>query len=159
MTTALGGVVVLSCEERSVEKHLLFARLLENGMTMLHLDAREKGVCVPKEHARDQDLRLNFSYRFQLETFEIDQEKVVASLSFQGHPFLCVVPWASVFAMTSHVTDEFQVWQEDLPEEMLDEIVQSMREHQAADSFEECSDDDLKVGGAVRRVGHLRVIK
>jgi hypothetical protein len=42
---------------------------------------------------------------------------VQATLSFGGRPFFCVLPWESIFAVTSSGTGEGQVWPEDLPTE------------------------------------------
>ena len=141
--------------------------MLEAGMTMLHLDARGEAVDVPSNLRDDHHLRLNFSYKFELNTFEIGDEGVVADLSFQGSTYLCAVPWSAVFGMTSHVTGETRIWAEEMPAELLMQaaaLAEAARQEEpaavdetAVDPDEEDEEEDL--GGAVRRVGHLRIIK
>ena len=141
----------------AIDKRESFLELLDTGMTMLHLDARSDGVDVPEQFRTDVHLRLNFSYRFHLDTFTINKDKVEASLSFGGSPYLCVIPWTAVFGMTSHVAQDFRVWPEAMPTELLQQAA-AMADAEPVDSVD--LDEELPViGGAVRRVGHLRVIK
>ena len=165
----MGDFVAVSLEKRSAHKRQTLMQMLDQGMTMVHLDARSEGVCVPAQHTKESHLRLNFSYRFRLEVFEVGEQEVLASLSFDDMAFPCVIPWTAVFAMTSHVSGEFQVWQEELPEEMITEMAESMRGNQKSEAqLEEndqtnenakTDDEGLEEGGAIRRVRHLRVIK
>lgn len=144
------------------DKKLVFEEMLEAGMVMLHLDARRPGVEAPPHLQGEHHLRLNFSYRFHLEHFDIGDDAVEASLSFGGVPHLCIVPWTAVFAMTSHASGEWRIWGEDLPEEVLERAAALTEaetgEPMLADDLLD-DDEDLEPGGAVRRVGHLRVIK
>lgn len=134
-----------------------FVSMLDVGMAMLHLDARASGVDVPLRFRKDRHLRLNFSYRFGLSTFMIEDDAVTADLSFQGLTYLCVIPWDAVFGMTSHVSGETRVWPEDMPAEMLIEAAALAEAAKAKPSPPD--EPDEEVGGAVRRVGHLRVVK
>lgn len=133
-----------------------FIAMLNEGMTMLHLDARAERVDVPTRFHRDFHLRLNFSYRFQLSTFIVEEDAITASLSFSGETYLCVIPWSAVFGMTSHVSGETRVWAEHMPSELLRQAEALAEAVLPADAGE--PEDDI-IGGAVRRVGHLRVIK
>ena len=143
--------------ENQGSKREVFISMLEQGMTMLHLDTRVDGIDVPKAHADDPHLRLNFSYKFHLETFVIDDEAIRASLSFAGTPYLCIIPWDAVFGMTNHVTADSRIWQESLPPELLKQIADLTAFQESAE--EEEVDLEPRLGGAVRKVGHLRVIK
>jgi stringent starvation protein B len=100
---------------RSPEKKQTLLAFLSRGVAMVHLDARQPGVLVPEQFKSDAHLRLNLSYRYGLPEFEIGDEQIVATLSFSGRPFHCVLPWDAVFAVTSSGTAEGQVWPEDLP--------------------------------------------
>ena len=100
---------------RSPEKKQTLLAFLARGVAMVHLDARRPGVLVPEQFKSDAHLRLNLSYRYGLPDFEVGDEQVTATLSFSGRPFLCVLPWDAVFAVTSSGTAEGQVWPEDLP--------------------------------------------
>ncbi len=134
-------------------KRQVFEEMLADGKTMLHLDARREGVDVPERFRKDQHLRLDFSYRFRLTTFEIDDTGVTASLKFGPDNYLCVIPWTAVFGMMSHVTSRMEIWPEDMPPELLDQAAAMVQESQPDE------DEPAVVGGAVRRHGHLRVIK
>lgn len=141
-------------EGRAAEKRKSFLAMLEHGLTMLHLDARVTGVDVPTRFRGDAHLRLNFSLKFQLATFIIGDEGVEASLSFDGQPYRCVIPWTAVFGMTQNGTGDARVWPEDFPPE----LVQAAAAMLPAEAPED-EDEVLPVGSAARRVGHLRVIK
>jgi stringent starvation protein B len=92
---------------------------LARGIAMVHLDARRPGVVVPCQYAMDAHLRLNLSYRYGIPDLDISDQRVQATLSFGGRPFRCVLPWGSIFAITSHGTGDGQVWPEDLPVEVV----------------------------------------
>ena len=139
------------------EKKTAFQDMLERGLTMLHLDARHTDVDVPKHFTTDHHLRLNYSYRFYLDQFDISDEGVEASLSFSGVPHLTVIPWSAEFACSSHVTGEWRVWPDDMPLELMAQAVAFPLASEAP-LTEDLPELD-EVGGAVRQVGHLRVIK
>ena len=92
---------------------------LARGIAMLHLDARRPGVVVPQQYAGDAHLRLNLSYRYSIPDLEISDEFVQATLSFGGRTFRCLLPWGSIFGITSNGTGDGQVWPEDLPVEVV----------------------------------------
>jgi stringent starvation protein B len=102
---------------RSAEKKETLLAFLKRGVAMVHLDARQPGVSVPAQFATDAHLRLNLSYRYGIPDFEVREDAVRATLSFGGRPFFCILPWESIFAVTSSGTGEGQVWPEDLPTE------------------------------------------
>ena len=99
------------------KKQVLLA-FLERGVAMIHLDARRPGVQVPLQHREEAHLRLNLCYRYRIPDFDIADAGVQATLSFGGHPFLCVLPWESIFGITSQANGDGQVWPEDLPVEV-----------------------------------------
>jgi stringent starvation protein B len=100
---------------------------LARGVTMVHLDARRPGVVVPPRYADDAHLRLNLSYRYSIPDLEVGEAAVSATLSFGGRPFHCVLPWESIFGITSQASGDGQVWPEDLPVE----VVQTFAERHA----------------------------
>ena len=98
---------------------------LQRGVAMVHLDARRPGVLVPPEYAREAHLRLNLSYRYAIPDLDVSDARVQATLSFGGRPFLCVLPWESIFGITSHTSGDGQVWPEDLPTEVVQTMADS----------------------------------
>lgn len=103
---------------RVPSKKQTLLQYLQRGVTMVHLDARRPGVVVPPQYTGDAHLRLNLSYRYSIPDFEIDDRRIQATLSFSGAPFQCILPWESIFGITSHAGDG-QVWPEDLPTEVM----------------------------------------
>jgi stringent starvation protein B len=102
------------------DKRERLEQLLELGMVMVHLDARTKGVNVPKSHATNPALALNLSLRFNIPDFRMDDDGIFASLSFARSPYPCMLPWDAIFAVRSHVDDTFHVWPEDVPSELVE---------------------------------------
>jgi stringent starvation protein B len=152
-------------ESRSQDKESALLDMLDKGLTMVHLDARAEGVDVPPQFQDDAHLRLNFSYRFNLDAFVINGTGITASLSFGGVDHFCVIPWPAVFAMTHTDTGESRVWAMDIPAELLQEVERAaqsselvpeptIRSVQDRTPQAEPSDEPTE-----RRVGHLRVIK
>ena len=105
----------MSLVDRNRAKLRCFRHMLDNGVTALHFDARGPDVSVPERFRDDPWLVLNFSYRYNVADFTFDDKEVRASLQFGGVPYLCIVPWKVVFAITDDARTQGQHWQEDLP--------------------------------------------
>ncbi|MBS2023290.1 MAG: hypothetical protein JST92_12820 [Deltaproteobacteria bacterium] len=115
-----------------VKKDTLLA-YLERGIAMLHIDARREGVQVPPQHKDDPHLRLNLSYRYAIPDLLVDETKVRATLSFRSKPFECILPWPAVFGITSHATGQGEVWPEDMPNEVVEQLQTEARAHEKDD--------------------------
>lgn len=102
-------------EPDSKSPHGVFKRMIEDGMVMVTLDPRVEGTVVPAEFKEHPELRLNFSFHFQLPDFDYDADGVRASLSFKGVRKLCDIPWEAVFMLFCHETGEFAVFEPPLP--------------------------------------------
>ena len=118
--------------QRIATKRETLLAYLARGIAMVHLDARRPGVVVPPQYAMDAHLRLNLSYRYGIPDFDISEQRIQATLSFGGRTFRCILPWGSVFGITSHGTGDGQVWPEDLPVE----VVHTMSERAAGQKRE-----------------------
>jgi stringent starvation protein B len=159
---------------RVPSKRQTLLQYLQRGVTMVHLDARRAGVIVPPQYTGDAHLRLNLSYRYAIPDFQIDERRIQATLSFSGAPFQCILPWESIFGITSHAGDG-QVWPEDLPTEVMQTLSRPEqapqqpvrrerpglsavpREPQADRSSAEQRDGDPDAGA--QRRPHLRLVR
>lgn len=101
----------------------LFERWMEGEHVLLHLDSRKPGVIVPEHLSNDYRLTLKLSYAFQGRVSS-DLDGVYADLRFSGSYVHCVIPWESVWGMTSS-SGESQMWSEDLPREMVLQLAKS----------------------------------
>ncbi len=105
-------------EVRNAEsKRAVLAELLEQGMVLVTLDARQQGVDVPPHLRDDAQLRLNLSYRFGL-PMAIDDAGVDATLTFSGSPYPCRLPWRALYLFVSHVTGRPILFPTDVPSEI-----------------------------------------
>lgn len=102
-------------ELRSREKKKLFATLLQEGVTALHLDPRRPGVIVPGRFSDQGWLVLNYSYRYNVADFRFNDQVIEASLSFGGQSFYCRVPWPAVFAITDSSRQRGRIWHDEVP--------------------------------------------
>ena len=90
--------------------HLKVAeKLLEEGVTMIRLLRNRPGVTLP-DFLNTPIVNLNFSYRYGIEDFEVDERGIRASLSFRGVPQFCDIPWTAVCSIMSEKTDQIFVW-------------------------------------------------
>ncbi len=110
-------------EDRTPEKKDKLLAALERGMVMIHLDARRPGVAVPTHFRGEAHLRLNLSYRFDPPDLSVGEWGVRSTLSFSGSRFTVAVPWSALFAITSHVSQEFWMFPDDMPAELLGQSV------------------------------------
>jgi stringent starvation protein B len=106
-------------ESKVPEKKERLLTALDQGMVMIHLDARRPGVSVPSHLAGEAHLRLNLSYRFDPPDLTVNEWGVRCTLSFSGSRYTVAVPWNALFAITSHVSREFWLYPEDMPQELL----------------------------------------
>lgn len=108
----------IPADPTAAEKLEIFTRLIDAGMVLVNLDARQPGVRVPPMYEGDAQLGLNFSHRFGLDDFAYDERGVRATLSFQGAGHFCDVPWGAVFMVRSYVTGEVVLFPASLPPEI-----------------------------------------
>lgn len=106
-------------DNKGPEKKERLLHALDQGMVMIHLDARRPGVLVPQQLRQEPHLRLNLSYRFDPPDLTVGEWGVRCTLSFSGSRFTVAVPWSALFAITSHVTKESWVYTEDMPLELF----------------------------------------
>lgn len=139
---------------RAAEKLAAFTRLVDAGMVLVHLDTRVPGARVPPQYAGDVQLGLNFSHRFGLGDFVFDDVGVRASLSFQGQPFFCDVPWSAVFMMRSYVTDDVALFTESMPRELA-RLLQQADSEERATAESEPAPAPAEVGDAAAASGAL----
>ncbi|MBX5483564.1 MAG: stringent starvation protein B [Myxococcaceae bacterium] len=109
-------------KDNEKKDRLLYA--LDQGMVMVHLDARRPGVLVPRHLSGEAHLRLNLSYRFDPPDLTVGEWGVRSTLSFNGTRFKVAVPWSALFAITSHVSKEFWLYPDDMPQELIQQAVQ-----------------------------------
>lgn len=110
-------------DKKAAEKKERLLQALDQGMVMIHLDARRPGVLVPANLRGEAHLRLNLSYRFDPPDLSVGDWGVRSTLSFSGSRFTVAVPWSALFAITSHTTKEFWMYPDDMPEELIQQSV------------------------------------
>lgn len=140
-------------EDRPLPNKLDVARaLMLKGSVFIHLDPRVEEVSVPPWLKNQPQLVLQVGLEMALPIRDllVDEQGVQATLSFNRSPFLCVVPWASVFAL---VGDDGRglVWPESMPVEIAAEVDrEAQRRGPRAGSDGEANKSDE--GGRVERI-------
>jgi stringent starvation protein B len=114
-------------DETPMSKEAVVVKLLEEGDTMLCLDARCQGVRVPPQHTHDPALRLILNMNFP-QPIEITEDGISARLSFGGRRFACFIPMDALWAAFNPQTMQGMMW----PESMPPEVVQDLAEKQQA---------------------------
>jgi hypothetical protein len=102
--------------------------LLEHATVFVHLDPRGEAVRVPPWFKRQPQLvlQVGLNMAVPIPDLEVDDEGLSCTLSFNRSPFLCVIPWSSVFAL---VDDRRQgmVWPDDVPPELNQQAQQQAK--------------------------------
>jgi stringent starvation protein B len=147
---------------------------LEQGMVMIHLDARRPGVLVPPSLKQEAHLRLNVSYRFDPPDLTVGDWGIRCTLSFSGTRFRVAIPWSALFAITPcYATKEFWMYPDDMPKELIQQAALAKTRRAADETHKPLatvrSDSDVGGGDRTRdpsdkppRPGthpHLRVVK
>ncbi len=98
-------------------KQQLFEQIIYDGSALIRVDARRAGVVVPAKYATDPDLVLDIGADMTppIPDLHVDAVGVTGSLTFDGKPFHCVIPWSAVFGI-QHTHPE-QFWPDDAPPE------------------------------------------
>jgi len=92
--------------------------LLNDGEVTIHLDPRRPGVDLPQHLMERPAVGLNLSRRYDLSVFEIDDAGVRADLRFDGHRYLCVIPWCAVFSIRMRGAEQACVYIADIPTDL-----------------------------------------
>jgi hypothetical protein len=107
-------------------------QLLEQATVFVHLDPRAEAVRVPPWFKRQPQLvlQIGLNMAVPIPDLEVDDEGLSCTLSFNRAPFLCVIPWSSVFAL---VDDQRQgmVWPDDVPPELNQQAQQQAKQQPA----------------------------
>ena len=152
------------------DKEAIVLQLLEEGDTMLCLDARHKGVTVPREHAQNPALRLVLNLNFP-HPIEVTATGVAANLSFGGRRFHCYIPMQALWAAFNPQTMQGMMWPESIPPEVQEEIAAQQAQPQTAKPESQTTPRVLAGKGPQaqgkpdkdhtpsRQRGHLRIVK
>ena len=112
---------------RNSTKKQIFLKLLETGIAGLIFDPRLDDVSVPEKFKGLETLTFKFSYNYHVADFDVTDEHVIASLSFQGYPFQCIVSWNAVMAIANslerivYVDDRIRKIEENVEPKKLEE--------------------------------------
>ncbi len=102
-------------------KRKVLDEFLGDGPALLQLDANCPGVDVPERYQSDSRLvlRLGHGLTPPITDMCIDDDGVTVTLTFQGQPYHCTLPWQSVYAIVSAHDQRRMVWPDDVPKKTI----------------------------------------
>jgi hypothetical protein len=102
-------------------KQSVLTLALESGPVEVVLDARVPGVTVPAACKANYQLVLRLDYMFQIPDLRIEEDRLVATLSFNRKPHHCVVPFDAVWSIRTvdSQEDEAIFYVESMPSEII----------------------------------------
>jgi stringent starvation protein B len=136
-------------QTRVEEKRQRLLSVLEKGVAQIHLDARRAGVIVPERFRSQHQLVLNLSYRYDPADLTVSEWGVRETLSFGGTGYTVGVPWSAVFGIGSDVAQEFYMYPDDMPHELLAGMVEKIK---SMDENQNRPDPDAGPRAVLRRV-------
>ena len=104
-------------EDETKNKYDFLIQLLSEGDAMVCLDARLPTVDVPGTHKDNSTLSLVFNLNFR-RPFDVQEDRIYATLAFGGRPHKCVIPFESVWAIHDPESKKGQVWEESFPKDL-----------------------------------------
>jgi len=90
-------------------KRSALTEYLEGGIVGIHLDATREGVKVPEKYKADFALIIKLSWRYAPGDLTLGGGGIAVTLSFQGSPSPCFIPWSAIFRIGG------AVWPADMP--------------------------------------------
>ena len=84
--------------------------LLQHGMVTVHFFPWMEGVSVPERLVYSLLERFAFSYSFDVPDLSVDGSGISCTLSFHERFYFCVIPWRSVFLISSPELHEVYQW-------------------------------------------------
>ena len=101
------------------DKQQAVEEVLSKGDAMICLDSGYPEVQVPENHKGKEDLRLvlNLNFRRSISTLP---DGIQAELLFGGEPFLCWIPYESLWAVYNPDTGEGYLWPGETPVSLRD---------------------------------------
>jgi len=99
--------------------------ILGLGDLFVHLDPRREGVMVPPwlRHQAQLVLQVGFNMPIEIPDLKVDETGISGTLSFSRTPFLCVLPWSTIFALVA-ADGSGRVWDEDMPAEIANQVAE-----------------------------------
>lgn len=94
---------------------------LTHGRLMVTFDARLAGEGVPA-HLRaacQVTIRIGDDLNPPIPDLAFLRDDLVATLTFDGRPYRCAIPWAAVFAVRFDQGPAIAVWESSIPAELL----------------------------------------
>lgn len=100
-------------------KQEAFLALLKEGWTSLHLDARRPGVAVPAHLKSEAHLVLQYGHDLPIPIPDlvVDDDGVIATLSFSRTPHRTIVPWSAVYVVAAD-DGRGVLYHEDIPRDV-----------------------------------------
>ena len=94
--------------------------LLERTSVFVHLDPRVEAVVVPAGFKKQAQLVLQVGLNMPVpkRDLHLDDEGMTCTLSYNRTPFVCVVPWSSVYAVVGCDDGRGMIWPDDVPPEI-----------------------------------------
>ena len=118
------------------EKQAQLEKLLEHGVVMVHLDARQPGVKVPAGLKTEVDSKLNFNHQKGRGDLRVSSG-ASETLRFRGEWFPVSVPWCAVYLLAPQGEDPI-IFAEDFPEELIERaMVKLQQEGHSLEDLEE----------------------
>ncbi|HMO18271.1 MAG TPA: hypothetical protein PKA63_13275 [Oligoflexia bacterium] len=107
----------------NIDKKKVFDEWIKGDHILLHFDSRLSEVVVPANLKDNYALTLKLSMLFQGET-KCDENEISSYLKFSGEYFQCIIPWKSIWGMTSEEGTQ-KIWEKDIPKEMYRELLKN----------------------------------
>jgi stringent starvation protein B len=101
------------------DKQQAVEEILSKGDAMICLDSRYPEVQVPENHKGKEDLRLVLNLNFRRSISPLP-DGIQAELLFGGVPFLCWIPYESLWAVYNPETGEGYLWPGQTPVSLRD---------------------------------------
>lgn len=123
----------LTLSELTKSKIKCFEEWMAGDHALVHIDSSRESVIVPSHLKNNPALTLKLSYLFNGKT-TFNENDISAHLKFSGNYFECIIPWDTLWGMSSE-NGEQKIWKDSFPlEKVIEEKVVSNTNTEAVEN-------------------------
>ena len=98
-------------DQVDLEKYSYFNELIDSNIVAVKIHTKSEGVSVPTDYKNHLSMVITWSLKFKIDDLVIDEYGIKGTLSYNNKPHYTVLPWSSIWSISTSSGDKFREWQ------------------------------------------------